>query len=257
MYANYHTHTFRCYHATGMERFYVKAAIAGGLAELGFSDHAPMPFPDGYTSTFRMKPSLLTDYVETLVALREEYCDHIRIHIGLEAEYYPAIFEDFLAMIRPYSLDYLILGQHFIRNEKGAPYMGASGVRERDFTAYVDQVIAALGTNAFTYIAHPDLPGLVGDTAFYEREAGRLCEAARAHDVPLEYNLLGMTLGRSYPQDRFFAIAREVGCEVILGTDAHSPDRVANAAEIARAEKNLAALGITPIDRLTAFRPIL
>ena len=256
MYANYHTHTFRCYHATGMERFYVKAAIAGGLSELGFSDHAPMPFSGGYASTFRMKPSLLADYVETLTALREEYRGRIKIHIGLEAEYYPALFADLLKMIRPYRLDYLILGQHFIGNEKGEPYMGAPGVGEKEFTAYVDQVIAGMDTGVFTYVAHPDLPGLVGDVAFYEREAGRLCGAARAHGMPLEYNLLGMATGRAYPQDRFFAIAREVGCEVIIGTDAHSPDRVANAAEIARAEKNLAALGITPIDRLPSFRPI-
>ena len=46
MTANYHTHTWRCLHASGTERQYVERAIEGGLAVLGFSDHAPMPYPE-------------------------------------------------------------------------------------------------------------------------------------------------------------------------------------------------------------------
>lgn len=50
MIANYHTHTWRCRHADGTEREYVERAIEGGLKILGFSDHSPYPFPDGYDS---------------------------------------------------------------------------------------------------------------------------------------------------------------------------------------------------------------
>ena len=42
MLANYHTHTARCHHASGSEREYIEAAIAGGMKILGFSDHAPL-----------------------------------------------------------------------------------------------------------------------------------------------------------------------------------------------------------------------
>lgn len=35
---NYHTHTTRCYHASGKDEEYVKAAIKAGIKELGFSD---------------------------------------------------------------------------------------------------------------------------------------------------------------------------------------------------------------------------
>lgn len=38
---NYHTHTTRCYHASGKDEEYVKAAIKAGIKELGFSDHTP------------------------------------------------------------------------------------------------------------------------------------------------------------------------------------------------------------------------
>ena len=50
MIANYHTHTWRCRHADGTEREYVERAIEGGLKILGFSDHSPYPFPEGYDS---------------------------------------------------------------------------------------------------------------------------------------------------------------------------------------------------------------
>ncbi len=52
--ANYHTHTYRCQHAYGSEREYIEAAIRMGIAELGFSDHVPCPFKDGYVSGIRM-----------------------------------------------------------------------------------------------------------------------------------------------------------------------------------------------------------
>ena len=52
---NYHTHTKRCNHAEGCEREYVEQAIANGMKTLGFSDHAPYLFTDGYYSAFRMR----------------------------------------------------------------------------------------------------------------------------------------------------------------------------------------------------------
>ena len=87
-----HTHTFRCGHASGTEREYIENAIAAGFDTLGFSDHAPYVFRDGYYSGFRMRPELQEDYVTTLLALREEYKGKIDIKIGYEAEYYPEFF---------------------------------------------------------------------------------------------------------------------------------------------------------------------
>ena len=37
-----HNHTWRCKHADGAMDAYVEAALAGGITELGFSDHAPL-----------------------------------------------------------------------------------------------------------------------------------------------------------------------------------------------------------------------
>ena len=73
MIANYHTHTWRCRHADGTEREYVERAIEGGLKILGFSDHSPYPFPEGYDSGMRMRLDQGEGYVDTVLALKKEY----------------------------------------------------------------------------------------------------------------------------------------------------------------------------------------
>ena len=74
---NFHTHTPRCKHAEGSEREYIEEAIKKGFKTLGFSDHTPQPFKDGFVSSIRMDMDELDGYIETLLSLREEYRDRI------------------------------------------------------------------------------------------------------------------------------------------------------------------------------------
>ncbi len=235
MIANYHTHTPLCHHASGKEEDYVLRAIENGLEILGFSDHVPMPFPDGHQSGFRVRREKLEDYVRTVEHLRDKYADRIRILLGFEAEYYPALFDDMLRMLDKYDYDYLIMGQHFIGNENGS-YSGTPTDDVSRLAQYVDQVITGLKTGKFTYLAHPDLLNFTGSDADYAREMTRLCHACLEMDIPLEVNLLGVEDGRHYPSDRFFRIAAKIGNPVILGCDAHHLHAVANADIIARGE---------------------
>ena len=121
MIANYHTHTPRCNHAEGSEREYVECALQAGLEILGFSDHTPYLYPEGHHSWFRMRIDQLDDYVQTVLALRKEYAGKIEIPVGLELEYYPDLLPNLLPILRDQPLDYLILGQHYLDNEVGAP----------------------------------------------------------------------------------------------------------------------------------------
>ena len=58
----------------------------------------------------------------------------------------------------------------------------------------------------------------------------RLCKAAKETNTPLEINLLGIREGRHYPDERFWAIAGEVGNDIVLGCDAHRPADVCDKA---------------------------
>jgi len=251
MTANYHTHSFRCRHAQGTEREYIETAISRGLKVLGFADHAPQIFPGDYYSTFRMCPEQTEDYVTTLLDLREEYKKDIDILIGFETEYYPELFDKLLEHLKPYPIDYMILGQHFIDNEYDTRIH--SGIPREDemlIERYVNNVTDGLATGKFSYIAHPDLFRYSGDDSIYEKHYRRLCECAKKLDIPLEINFLGLNENRHYPCDKFFRIAADVGNSFIFGCDAHSPDAVMLPSDLDKAHAFAAKYGIKPIERL-------
>ena len=230
MIANYHTHTFRCGHASMEdEREYVEAAIRAGFCELGFADHCPMPLPIDADPAdcarfmgIRMRVKETDDYVNKLLALREEYKNDIKIHIGFEVEYIPEIFDAFLEYIAQFPTDYIILGQHFnsIVTEK-ITYFGAETRSKTILRNYADMVCQGIETGKFTYVAHPDLCNFHGPLELYEREMSRIVETAKKKNVPLEINLLGLDSMRHYPNTVFWSLASDIGCDVVIGSDAH------------------------------------
>ena len=248
MKANYHTHTWRCNHATGAERQYVENGIQAGLEILGFADHAPYIFPEGYYSSFRMKLDQLPGYVDTVLALREEFADKIQIPLGLEMEFYPKHLPELLTVLRDQPLDYLILGQHFVHNEYDAPYSGVGSRDEGLLRQYVRQTCDAMNTGLFTYFAHPDLINFRGSERVYRQHVRDICREARGCGVPLEFNLLGLSTGRHYPTPSFWEMAAEEGCDVILGRDAHEPEALLDEKTEEKALRILNSLGISPME---------
>lgn len=256
MVANYHTHTPRCRHAEGSERAYARAALDAGLRVLGFSDHTPYRFPGGYESSFRMRPEELDGYCRAVLAVREEYRGRLDIRLGLEAEYYPALFPWLRARLRETPVEYLILGQHFIGNEVGDFPSSRATADPALLRRYTDQIIEGMETGCFSCVAHPDLLHFIGDEAVYAAEARRLCRAANARGVPLEINLLGMAGGRHYPNERFWRIAGAEGCTVVLGCDAHTPSGL-DIPRVEAAGRALAArCGITLADTIPLRAPV-
>ncbi len=248
---NYHTHTKRCNHADGSEREYVESAIRHGINTLGFSDHAPYAFPyTDYYSYFRMQKEELTRYADEVRALAKEYANDIRILCGFELEYYPDFHQNekaFLQTIRP---DYLLLGQHFVGNEReNRPSVRLGKNADDELTAYVTQVLEGLATGDFLYLAHPDLPGQDFSRKTAEREYRRLCEGAKAMSIPLELNFLGLRTRRQYPSEAFFRIAAEVGNEVIFGMDSHTPQDLYDPASEKTAREWVDKFGLRLIDK--------
>lgn len=250
MIANYHTHTSRCGHATGEDREYVEAAIRSGIRILGFSDHCPWVFKDGYVSGTRMLPSRLDDYFSSIERLKREYSGQITIYTGFEAEYNPELMQLQDELLSQYPIDYLILGEHFISPGAEEGYTGWPTDRVEELVRYVDLVIEGMETGRYAYIAHPDLINFIGSDEIYEREMRRICEYCKAHDKPIEVNMLGLVGKRHYPSDRFFRIAQEVGNKAIVGCDAHSPDQLEHAEGIRLCEEYAARYGLPLVDIL-------
>lgn len=248
MIANYHTHTWRCKHASGEEREYVENAIAGGLKILGFSDHTPMPYDGGYVSSTKMDIDQLEGYVDTVLRLKAEYQKDIEIHLGLEVEYYPRYFDALLQVTGQYPIEYFLLAQHYLGNETDDFFCGRPTDDSKRLEKYCRQTKEALATGRFTYFAHPDLLNFTGDPEIYDRQIRDLCCFAKEQDIPLEINFLGIWDKRHYPNRRFWKTAGEVGNTVIFGADAHQPEKVWNPEAISEAEKIVKDFDLKLID---------
>ena len=248
MIANYHTHTPRCGHACGQEIEYVENALKAGLQILGFSDHTPQFFPGNHYSNMRMRPHLLQEYIDAVMQLKQDYAGKLQIHLGLEVEYYPAIFPKLVEVLKDTPVEYMLLGQHWNGNEENEPYNGRPTEDEALLERHCNQVIDAMHTGAFTYLAHPDILNFVGDPKVYQRHMRRLCQAANSCHIPLEMNFIGLRDGRQYPNPLFWEVAAEEGCQSILGVDAHSPEQLLDTETERKANALLAQLGMQVVE---------
>lgn len=226
MIANYHAHTTRCNHAVGTEAEYVESAISRGLKIFGFSDHTPQYFPGGYCTFMRMRTYELPDYCATVRRLQKEYRDRLQIHLGLEVEYYPAIWGNLIPRLQDMGVEYMILGQHWLGNELGEPGSSAPTEDVHLLQRYCRQVMDAMQTGKITYMAHPDLIHFVGDRKTYQHQIRDLCRVSKETCTPLEINLLGIANNKHYPNEAFWEVVAEEGCQAILGIDAHAPDQI-------------------------------
>ncbi len=247
---NLHTHSFRCHHARGTDEEYVIKAIENGYKAIGFSDHAPYIFPNGYYSTFRIDLDMAQDYADSVRALGKKYQNDIRVLLGFEVEYYPQLIQKELEYLKGFGYDYLICGQHHIDNEY-EPWQSYCGNAFTDTTMldkYVKQVVAAAQSEEFAYIAHPDLPHFTGDQSLLLEKLREMLIALKEADVPIEYNFLGYTDKRNYPRDDFWRMAAQIGNRVVIGLDAHNPKVYADTKHLEKMKSHIASLGITPID---------
>ncbi len=223
MISNYHTHTLRCGHAVGTDEEFVLAALDRGLQILGFSDHSPYIFTGDYYSDTRMRMNQLEDYVKSVLALREKYAGKIQIKLGLELEYYPTYFAQVLQELKKYPFDYMLLGQHALGDEQDDYLTGWATEDEAILERYVRQSLEGLHTGVFACFAHPDIIKFTGDPEVYKKHMRTLIREAKALDIPLELNLLGLMTRRHYPNRLFWEMVAQEGAKAIIGFDAHNP----------------------------------
>ena len=230
---NYHAHTERCGHAWGTDDEFVQAAIDAGYDTLGFSEHAPWPFKDGYweiDSRQRITMDMLDTYISDMQALKEKYKGRIDIKIGLECEYFPQYF-DWLRTVKD-RFDYLLLGVHCSDQDEHLTHYYARSTQPQQVEEYLCCALGGMETGLFAYLAHPEL--CLADYPVYDEVAKHMvhsiCRKAKELDMPLEYNLYGVDKqgrgrqkGLRYPCEIFWEAAAEYGCRAIIGVDAHRP----------------------------------
>ena len=230
---DYHVHTTFCDGKNTPEEM-VKAAIALGMDEIGFSSHAHQPFDPDYC----MSREKSEEYRREITRLKKEYSGKIKILLGVE--------KDLFSEEDTSDLDYVIGSTHYFSFDGEYPAVDAgadvlASVIERHFAgdalamceAYYENV-SQIGERI-----HPDIVGhfdLVTkynkDGVFFDESDPRYVAAwQKAADRLLEtcslfeINTGGMAragMTRPYPSEEIISYVKARGGRFILSSDSHT-----------------------------------
>ncbi len=257
MKANYHTHIYRCNHATGTVDEMCQEAIKHGLDTLGISDH--MPYPKGMIADpRRMVYEDLEDYIKECQTAKEKYKDQLEVLIGLEAEYVPELYEH-VKHLRE-KLDYLVFATHMYKHN-GNPANAFFLSKQEQISSYTDMVIDGIKSGLFSVVAHPDLLFCSYKDNFCQeaqKSAEKIAKASVKYDVPLEFNANGLRKGKrkygdinryAYPMMEFWEVVAKTSAKVVIGSDAHSVAHL-NDEYINKAKSYVEQLGLNVVDKI-------
>jgi len=232
---NYHTHTYRCKHASQDVASYCEAALEQNLSVLGISDHTALP--DNRWPHIRMDIDELPNYARAIDTAREQF-PALKILKGAECEYAPEYAQFFKeTLLGEYQFDYLIGAAHFFPlNGEWLNSYGNTNTSE-SLRAYSAYFIESMESGLFAFMAHPDLFGNCylrwdKNTVAASRE---IFAAAAELQIPLEINGYGLRKPKistpegnrcMYPWLPFWELASEYEIEVIVNSDAHQPDDI-------------------------------
>lgn len=245
-----HCHTTLCKHASGDPEEYCEHALKRGLRGIIFTCHAPLP--NGWAPEVRMSDAEFDTYVAMVERARERFAGRLDVRLGLESDYVPGVEPWLERLHRRAPLHHVLGSVHY--------QMGF--YREMFFTGdvfayqqlYYRHLAEAAETGLFDTLAHPDLIKNEDPAAWdFERARPFVAEALdriAATGVAMEINTSGMlkALPEMNPGPGQLAMMRERGIPVVLGADAHRPDRVAD-----RYEEAMGLLRAAGYDEVNVF----
>jgi len=226
-----HSHTPLCKHARGEPEAYAAVAEERGLKGLIVTCHSPMP--NKWAASVRMAPEEFETYVALVERARKAWAGRVDVRLGLESDYFPGM-EGWLEKLHRRAEFHHILGSvHPQMSEYHQAFYHGDWL---DFQkTYFNHLATAAETGLFDTLAHPDLVKIV--VPRQEWIVGRIMETIvsaldriAACGVAMELNTSG--LYKSYPEmNPSPDILREMKARnipVVIGADAHVPERVAD-----------------------------
>ncbi len=234
---DHHVHTFRCGHAGGASRDFVRRAIERGLGEIAFTDHIPLYFlPEAARDPkFAMGESDFDGYVREVEGLREEFRGRIDVRLGLEADYAEGFEEELARWLGRADWDVVLGSVHWvdggwIDDPATSPARFAREGTEHLYERYYRLLAKAAATGLFDVLTHFDLPKKHGHRPASPRaEAEHAAIAAvRRGGLAVEISSAGLRkpVGEAYPEPRLLSAIVEAGIPVTFSSDAHAPAEV-------------------------------
>ena len=242
--STYHSHSKYSDGKNTLEEM-VQSAIACGMKEIGFSDHAPMPFDCEWS----VKEEKIQDYINEALALKEKYKDKITIYLGIEQDYYS---------IAPLNYEYILGSVHYVyKNGEYLPVdLSAKAMQDfinkhydGDAYAYCEDYFELVGDlynkTKCHIIGHFDLvtkfneqlPLIDINHPRYVKAYTKALEKLLKAPVIFEINTGAISRGyrtSPYPDDNIIDIIAKAGKPFAICSDTHSVDSVATNLESER-----------------------
>ncbi|MGB7587286.1 MAG: histidinol-phosphatase [Solirubrobacterales bacterium] len=222
----------RYFTAENVER-YLEAAAAGGIEELGVSEHV---------YRFRQALDLWRHpfWEEQARDDLDAYCDFVRgtdLKLGIECDFVPGAESRTAELLEARDFDYVVGSVHFIGNaavdHEGFDAWAAAGDADEVWRRYFESLADCARCGLFDILAHPDLVKVWGSArplpardlrTYYEPAV----EAIAASGIAVEVSTAGLRkpVGELYPARSFAEMCLEAGASLSLSSDAHLPEHV-------------------------------
>lgn len=239
MWSNFHTHSHYC-DGKGAIVDYLEQAVRTGVNHIGFSSHAPIPFPCKWC----VKAGDLSAYLREIESLKPQY-PGLQIYRGLEIDYVPGIISpaDFAGL-----LDYTIGSIHFVDRFEETHWeidntievfrKGLSKIFRNDVRAAIARYYEL--TREMIVRTPPDILGHLDkikinmknsefeeSESWYRKEVDKTLAAISDSNAIVEVNTRGIYKKKSsdtYPSPWILERIHHLRIPVTLNSDAHHPE---------------------------------
>ena len=251
-----HMHTPLCKHAKGEPTEYAQKAYERGLKGIIITCHNPGP--KGWSERVRMSLDQLNEYVDIVAQATQEWDGLVDVRLGLESDFIPGI-EPFLEKLhKKADFNYILGSVH-----PQLPYYKDTYFKRGEVLEYAqlyfEHLAMAAESGLYDCLAHPDLvknsmpntwqvANLLGDI---RPNLDRIAQTG----VAMELNTSGIhkRVSEMNPGPEILAEMHQRNIPVVLGSEAHSPSRVA--AQFEDALETLANVGYTEITYFLQHQP--
>lgn len=243
MWSNFHTHSSFC-DGKGELSEYVQEAKKLKMLSLGFSSHAPVPFPTKWC----MKSERLSEYLESVRKLKVLNHD-LDIYAGLEVDFIPGVTSPNVFKSK---LDYTIGSVHFVEVLPDGTGWEIDGTHasflegfEKIFHNNVKDTIARyleltremILTACPTIVGHMDkikiqnIDGKFFDEhdSWYQDEIRKTIDVIDSSGAMVEVNTRGIYQKKStttYPSPWILELLHQKNIPVTINSDAHHPSNI-------------------------------
>ncbi|MFH1499681.1 MAG: histidinol-phosphatase [Verrucomicrobiota bacterium] len=242
-----HCHTPLCKHAVGLPDEYAARAGMRGLKGIIFTCHCPLP--GGFAADVRMAPAEFEIYVAMIAATRARFEGRVDVRLGLESDYYPGV-EPWLAELHARQpLNHVLGSVHYQMQDYRRRFQTGDAFAYQQL--YFEHLAQSAETGLYDTLAHPDLIKNESPRDWdFERirpDIERALDRIAATGVAMELNTSGLlkSLPEMNPSRDMLALMKARDIPVVIGADAHRPDRVGD--RYVEALNTLADIGYTDV----------